>query len=139
MLSFFLFFPVKRTSKRRKRAIDPFYYGDDLKVDFRAFRCYYDNCIPPPDPLAVTATPGNALPWSSLSSWDFRNGSKPVQGDNVTIPSGQSLPLPPSLRVAQFGLILFHPYTQLSSAAAFELFLFKSQIFGNLPKPNKKF
>ncbi|KAK7105773.1 hypothetical protein V1264_017108 [Littorina saxatilis] len=72
---------VKRTSKRKKRGA--ILYNNDLQVDFRAFRCYYDNCIPPPDPVAVTATPGNAILWSS---WDFRNGSKPVQGDNVTIP-----------------------------------------------------
>ena len=65
-------------------------YNDDMKVDFRAYRCYYDNCIPPPDPLAVTATPGNGVPWSAISSWDFRNGSKPVQGDNVTIPIGKA-------------------------------------------------
>ncbi|KAK7468036.1 hypothetical protein BaRGS_00036740, partial [Batillaria attramentaria] len=80
---------IKRMSKRRKRGVIS--YNNDLSVDFRAYRCYYDNCIPPPNPVTVSITPGNAIPWSQLSSWDWRPEGKPVAGDNVTIPGDKWL------------------------------------------------
>ncbi|XP_076438726.1 fibrocystin-L-like isoform X2 [Babylonia areolata] len=80
---------IKRMPDRRKRAVH--IYDNDLKVDFRAYRCYYDNCVPPPDLATVDITPDNAIPWSAQSSWAFNDDHKPVKGDNVTIPADKWL------------------------------------------------
>jgi hypothetical protein len=72
--------------KRTKRAV--IVSEEDIMVDFKAYRCFYAGCAPPPDPLAPMITPANAVRWSLLSSWGFRNDTKPVAGDTVVIPYG---------------------------------------------------
>ncbi|XP_050416785.2 fibrocystin-L [Patella vulgata] len=72
-------------SRKRRGAI---VYDTDRAYDFKAFRCYYTDCIPPPDPTTVLTRPNTSMLWSDDNTWLEMNITKPVDGDDLTIGRG---------------------------------------------------
>ncbi|XP_076438592.1 LOW QUALITY PROTEIN: fibrocystin-L-like [Babylonia areolata] len=73
---------------------------EEVRVALRAHTCFYQGCQrPDPAGANLTRPPPTARLWSDPASWDWREGGKPVDWDNVTIPLDQWLiidePLPP--------------------------------------------
>lgn len=86
---------------RKKRAANA---ASNLVVKFNSYKCFYDDCKPPPDPNTVPPVdkrPSKAELWSDKATWNgtepgwggYNNGSfdLPVDGDNVKIPEGTEL------------------------------------------------
>ena len=56
-------------------------HGEDTPEDFydrpitlNVYRCYYENCIIPPDPATLppgTTRPDYAVMWSAMASWQY--------------------------------------------------------------------
>jgi hypothetical protein len=93
-----------KTSRRKKRGSGAMpIYEEDRDSYVTAYKCYYTDCIPPPDPDTIPPTctrPSNATKWSDVASWqsaeagwggNLGNGAfgLPKQGDKVKIPKGQ--------------------------------------------------
>ena len=58
--------------------------GAQVTINFRTFRCFYDNCIAPtPPPTLPPGVPNVTQNWSDNSTWD--NGHVPQQGESVFI------------------------------------------------------
>ncbi|XP_061189118.1 fibrocystin-L-like [Saccostrea echinata] len=92
-----------KKSRRRKRGSGAMpVYAEDIDSHMTAYKCYYTNCEPPPDPDTIPPTctrPSNATKWSDVASWqtaeagwggNLGNGQYglPKQGDKVKIPKG---------------------------------------------------
>lgn len=93
-----------KTSRRKKRGSGAMpVYAEDRDCSVTAFKCYYTDCVPPPDPDTIPPTctrPSNATKWSDVATWqtaapgwggNLGNGQYglPQQGDKVKIPKGQ--------------------------------------------------
>ncbi|XP_057684607.1 fibrocystin-L-like [Corythoichthys intestinalis] len=89
-----LFYMVSgKTSQRKRRSsVDP--STIDVAVNFKVYRCFFDNCIPPPPATIAplpTHRPDNFILWSNTSFWEAsaeNNFSVPSEGDDVFIPPG---------------------------------------------------
>ncbi|XP_048777455.2 fibrocystin-L-like isoform X3 [Ostrea edulis] len=92
-----------KTSRRKKRGSGAMpVYAEDRDCSVTAFKCYYTDCVPPPDPDTIPPTctrPSNATKWSDVATWqtaapgwggNLGNGQYglPQQGDKVKIPKG---------------------------------------------------
>ncbi|GCB81019.1 hypothetical protein scyTo_0023262, partial [Scyliorhinus torazame] len=63
----------------------------NINVQFRVFRCFYQNCAPPPRATVTSGAPDYNV-WSNSSFWELRsenNYSIPAEGDSVVIPKGK--------------------------------------------------
>ncbi|ESO84871.1 hypothetical protein LOTGIDRAFT_131466, partial [Lottia gigantea] len=69
---------------RKKRAVIT--TSDDRNYNLKIIKCYYKDCIPPPDVLDVFTTPNVTYNWSDPVTWEELDRPKPVEGDDVTIP-----------------------------------------------------
>uniref|UniRef100_A0A3Q2YMV4 PKHD1 like 1, tandem duplicate 1 n=1 Tax=Hippocampus comes TaxID=109280 RepID=A0A3Q2YMV4_HIPCM len=80
----------KRSQRKRRSSVDR--NSVDIAVDFKVYRCFFDNCIPPPPATVAplpTQRPDDFL-WSNTSFWESsaENGfSVPKEGADVLIPS----------------------------------------------------
>ncbi|XP_019729703.1 PKHD1 like 1, tandem duplicate 1 [Hippocampus comes] len=89
-----LFYMVsgKRSQRKRRSSVDR--NSVDIAVDFKVYRCFFDNCIPPPPATVAplpTQRPDDFILWSNTSFWESsaENGfSVPKEGADVLIPSG---------------------------------------------------
>ena len=58
--------------------------GAQLGINFRTFRCFYENCIAPtPPPTLPPGVPNVTQNWSDSSTWE--NGRLPQEGESVFI------------------------------------------------------
>ena len=77
---------------RRKRgavAVPGTYASDDIaKLEFKVFRCFYSDCLPPPPPTLPAGRPLDFKKWSDSSAWLELGYNKPRTGDDVFIPPG---------------------------------------------------
>ena len=91
-----------KTSRRKKRGSGamPVYLDVDRDAHMMAYKCYYTDCIVPPDPDTVPPSDqraANATMWSNTASWAWTasqtefggNGGLPQAGDKVKIPKGK--------------------------------------------------
>ncbi|XP_030002867.1 PKHD1 like 1, tandem duplicate 2 [Sphaeramia orbicularis] len=85
----------KTSQRRRRNSVDR--STKDVAVNFRVYRCFFPNCIPPPPPPPATLAPiptnrpDNFIWWSNASFWKNsaeNNFSVPQEGADVVIPSG---------------------------------------------------
>ncbi|KAG9339164.1 hypothetical protein JZ751_024022 [Albula glossodonta] len=98
----------KHSLRRRRASVDPAVM--DVVVNFQVYRCFFKDCIPPPQPPPATLSPvpsrrpANFVYWSNESFWKSSPENKfsmPVEGDDVIIPPGVWLVMDvnvPSLR-----------------------------------------
>lgn len=75
------------SGRRKKRST--FSGTTSINLNFKSYKCFYENCVVPPDPS--TLPPPNTRPddfnlWSNASTW--LNNTLPVAGDSVTIEEG---------------------------------------------------
>ncbi|XP_041664378.1 fibrocystin-L-like [Cheilinus undulatus] len=86
----------KTSNRRRRSSADR--SMKDFDVNFKVYRCFYPNCIPPtPAPPATlaplpTGRPDDFIRWSNSSFWENsaeNNFTVPTEGADVVIPSGQ--------------------------------------------------
>ena len=64
-------------SKRKKRGLgltsfpinDPRH--DERRAKLRAYRCYFEDCIPPPPPSFPTGEPDRIFRWSNATDWEY--------------------------------------------------------------------
>ncbi|XP_042362122.1 fibrocystin-L-like [Plectropomus leopardus] len=86
----------KTSARRRRNSVDR--STVDVPVNFRVFRCFYPDCIPPTPPPPATLPPlpsrrpDNFIRWSNASFWKSsaeNNFTVPKEGADVVIPSGQ--------------------------------------------------
>jgi hypothetical protein len=71
-------------------------------AEFTVFRCFYENCIPPPPPTLPPGRPAVFHKWSNASAWAELGYTVPVEGDTVFIPPGAWMVMdidPPPLRM----------------------------------------
>ncbi|XP_021347967.1 fibrocystin-L-like [Mizuhopecten yessoensis] len=77
-------------SGRKKRGSPALPVGAaSISFDFQAFKCFYANCTPPPDPNTVppvTQRPSEFVYWSESNSWTWLNNTLPEAGTDLTIP-----------------------------------------------------
>ncbi|XP_060084827.1 fibrocystin-L-like, partial [Ylistrum balloti] len=77
-------------SGRKKRGSPALPTGiASISFDFQAFKCFYANCTPPPDPNTVppvTQRPSDFVYWSEANSWTWLNNTLPVANTDLTIP-----------------------------------------------------
>ncbi|XP_061122944.1 PKHD1 like 1, tandem duplicate 1 [Syngnathus typhle] len=89
-----LFYMVSgKTSQRRRRSsVDP--SSKDVAVNFQVYRCFFENCIPPPPatiPPVPTHRPDDFILWSNTLFWESSADnafSAPAEGADVVIPPG---------------------------------------------------
>lgn len=91
-------FPVHGT-RRSRRGMST--YTFDRPFSFTAFKCFYDDCIPPPDPNTIPPAldrPADFDYWDDTSLWNMTDGyltnilgtdGIPVDYDNVRIATGE--------------------------------------------------
>ncbi|XP_064635838.1 fibrocystin-L-like [Lineus longissimus] len=111
-------------STRKKRAI----VGPSTttrQVDLQVYRCWYKDCIPPPDPNTVPppdTRPDNFTMWTDLATWEGAEEGYggncanvtclPQEGDNIKIRFDQWVvinePLPKFTKVYVYGVIEFN-------------------------------
>ncbi|XP_064635071.1 fibrocystin-L-like [Lineus longissimus] len=94
-------------------------------VDLHVYRCWYNDCIAPPDPSTVPppdTRPGNFTMWTDLATWEGTEEGYggncanvtclPQEGDNVKIREGQWVvinePLPKFTKVYVYGVLEFN-------------------------------
>nr|XP_061786823.1 fibrocystin-L-like [Nerophis lumbriciformis] len=93
-----LFYMVsgKTSERRRRNSVDPSML--DVDVNFKVYRCFYPNCIPPTPPPPATLAPlpsrrpDDFILWSNASFWTSsaeNNFSAPADGADVVIPAGK--------------------------------------------------
>lgn len=73
--------------KRKKRAVST---TTSINLNFRSYKCFYEDCVVPPDPSTLpppNTRPADAIFWSNTSTWP--NDTLPVNGDSVTIEEGK--------------------------------------------------
>ncbi|XP_021354106.1 fibrocystin-L-like [Mizuhopecten yessoensis] len=76
---------------RRKKRSSPSLQGAPTaqSFNFQAFKCFYTNCTPPPDPNTVppvTQRPTDFVYWSASNSWTWLSNTLPEAGTDLTIP-----------------------------------------------------
>ncbi|XP_033757813.1 fibrocystin-L-like [Pecten maximus] len=75
---------------RKKRGSPALPVGSaSISFDFQAFKCFYTNCTPPPDPNTVppvTQRSADFVFWSESKSWTWLNETLPVANTDLTIP-----------------------------------------------------
>ncbi|KAK3107032.1 hypothetical protein FSP39_005622 [Pinctada imbricata] len=93
------------SNKRRKKRGSPPVAGspNNINMNFKAYKCFYKDCNPPPDPNTVPPVDERPDPfqlWSATTTWEESNGvvtsvstsdgtyGLPQDGDNVTIEEG---------------------------------------------------
>lgn len=78
-------------------------FNKNINVRFEVFKCFFEDCTPPPDPNTVPPEeerPSDAVLWSDKETWsDAEEGwggyqgeglyDLPVDGDSVKIPKGR--------------------------------------------------
>ncbi|XP_076610974.1 PKHD1 like 1, tandem duplicate 1 [Chaetodon auriga] len=117
----------KTSQRRRRNSVDRSVM--DTAVNFRVYRCFYPNCIPPPPPPPATLAPiptgrpDDFILWSSASFWKSsaeNNFTVPTEGADVVIPSGKWVVLdgdtPPLNKLTVIG-VLEIPDTMNSSSS----------------------
>lgn len=75
--------------------------ADNLQVNFKSYKCFFTDCIAPPDPNTIPPVdqrPSEVQLWSDKGTWNgtepgwggYNNGSYdlPVDGDDVKIAEG---------------------------------------------------
>ncbi|XP_078395885.1 PKHD1 like 1, tandem duplicate 1 [Cetorhinus maximus] len=85
----------------------------DIDVQFHVFRCFFQNCAPPPGETMISGPADyNSSVWSNSSFWELRpenNYTFPAEGDSVVIPKGVWLvvdtPIPPLYNLTIFGTL----------------------------------
>lgn len=78
------------SGKRKKRSA--FAGSVNLNMNFRSYKCFYENCVVPPDPSTLPPPdkrPDDFVLWSNASTWG--NDTLPQQGDSVTIEKGRNI------------------------------------------------
>lgn len=86
--------------KRKKRAVST---TTSINLNFRSYKCFYENCVVPPDPSTLpppNTRPADAIFWSNTSTWP--NNTLPVNGDSVTIEEGNFEIIIPHLLLITF-------------------------------------
>ncbi|XP_054620387.1 fibrocystin-L-like isoform X2 [Dunckerocampus dactyliophorus] len=86
----------KTSQRRRRNSVDPSVL--DVEVNFKVYRCFYTDCIPPTAPPPATLPPlpsrrpDDFILWSNASFWATsaeNNFSVPADGADVVVPSGK--------------------------------------------------
>ena len=77
-------------SSRKKRSAEVGNWGKLgwHSVSYNVYRCFYENCIPPPPPTLPPGRPLDFHSWSNQSAWESLGYTMPVAGDTVFIPPG---------------------------------------------------
>ena len=97
------------TMSIKKRSADVGSWGKEgwHKGIFNVFRCYFENCIPPPPPTLPPGRPLDFHSWSNQSAWESLGYTMPVEGDTVFIPPGawfvMDIDPPPLKRIYLYG------------------------------------
>ena len=95
------------TRKKRSAQIGTWGSGGWHHGTFRVFRCYYENCIPPPPPTLPPGRPDDFYKWSDKAAWEKLGYKLPVEGDTVFIPPGawfvMDVDPPPLERIYLYG------------------------------------
>ncbi|KAM9737277.1 LOW QUALITY PROTEIN: PKHD1 like 1, tandem duplicate 1 [Menidia menidia] len=79
--------------RRRRSSVDR--SMDDVDVNFAVYRCFFENCIPPPPATLAPipdSRPDDFILWSDASFWKNsaeNNFSVPAAGADVVIPTGR--------------------------------------------------
>ncbi|XP_069115226.1 fibrocystin-L-like [Argopecten irradians] len=79
----------ENTARRKKRAAGSMSTAGSTAMGFQAFKCFYANCTPPPDPNTVPPVnerPSDFVYWSNPTSWTWLNNTLPVTDTDLTIP-----------------------------------------------------
>ncbi|XP_069121982.1 fibrocystin-L-like [Argopecten irradians] len=100
---------------RRKRGSPAIPFGDSsISFDFQAFKCFYVNCTPPPDPNTVppaTERPSDFVYWSEPNSWPWLNNTLPSAETDLMIPEGvwmvADMAIPSFNKVTLYGVLEF--------------------------------
>ena len=93
------------SSRRKKRAtaeVGTIVANSWKTAQLQVFRCFYENCIPPPPPTLPPGRPAVFHKWSNTSAWTELGYTMPVAGDTVFIPPGAWMVMdidPPPLRM----------------------------------------
>ncbi|XP_071356429.1 PKHD1 like 1, tandem duplicate 1 [Trachinotus anak] len=106
----------KTNQRRRRSSVDRSML--DAVVNFRVYRCFFPNCIPPPPPPPATLAPlpsgrpDDFIRWSNVSFWEGsaeNNFTVPTEGADVVIPSGMWVVLdsdtPPLNKLTVIGVL----------------------------------
>ena len=94
---------------RKKRSAEVGNWGKDgwHKGQLNVYRCYFENCIPPPPPTLPPGRPLDFHSWSNQSAWESLGYTMPVEGDTVFIPPGawfvMDIDPPPLKRIYLYG------------------------------------
>ncbi|XP_069115224.1 fibrocystin-L-like [Argopecten irradians] len=85
-----------------------------ISFDFQAFKCFYANCTPPPDPNTVPPTTQRSsdfVYWSEPNSWTWLNNTLPVADTDLEIPSDvwmvADMAIPSFNKVILYGVLEF--------------------------------
>ena len=93
--------------KKRQAEVGNWGKGGWMQVDFKVFRCHYENCVPPPPPTLPPGRPLDFHSWSDKSAWEKLGYTLPVAGDTVFIPPGawfvMDIDPPPLERIYIYG------------------------------------
>uniref|UniRef100_A0A3B4Y513 PKHD1 like 1, tandem duplicate 2 n=1 Tax=Seriola lalandi dorsalis TaxID=1841481 RepID=A0A3B4Y513_SERLL len=106
----------KTDERRRRDSVDRSML--DVQINFRVYRCFFPNCIPPPPPPPATLAPlpsgrpDNFILWSNASFWESsaeNNFTAPAEGADVVVPSGKWVVLdgdtPPLNKLTVIGVL----------------------------------
>uniref|UniRef100_A0A3B4U1D6 PKHD1 like 1, tandem duplicate 2 n=1 Tax=Seriola dumerili TaxID=41447 RepID=A0A3B4U1D6_SERDU len=107
-----------KTDERRRRRNSVDRSMLDVQINFRVYRCFFPNCIPPPPPPPATLAPlpsgrpDNFILWSNASFWESsaeNNFTAPAEGADVVVPSGKWVVLdgdtPPLNKLTVIGVL----------------------------------
>ncbi|XP_061682368.1 PKHD1 like 1, tandem duplicate 1 [Syngnathoides biaculeatus] len=121
-----LYYMVSGKSSQRKRRSSVDGSAVDVSVDFKVYRCFFDNCIPPPPATVAplpTDRPDDFVLWSNASFWEAsaeNDFSVPTEGADVLIPPGMWVVLdtntPPMNKLTIMGVLEVSEQSQGSSS-----------------------
>ncbi|XP_061597205.1 fibrocystin-L-like isoform X1 [Cololabis saira] len=114
----------KESERRRRDSVDR--SMTDVATDFAVYRCFYQDCIPPP-PATLAPLPGGRpdgfILWSNESFWTSsaeNNFAVPKEGADVVIPSGKWVVLdadtPPLNKLTVVGVLEIPDTAEASSS-----------------------
>ncbi|XP_011607160.2 fibrocystin-L isoform X2 [Takifugu rubripes] len=116
----------KTSQRQRRNSVDRSLM--DSVVDFRVYRCFFPQCIPPTPPPPATLAPlpdgrpDNFILWSNASYWlnsPENNFTVPEEGTDVVIPSGTWVVIdsstPPLNKLTIIGVLEIAEMTNSSS------------------------